>query len=100
MPDVKQITFTHKELTELMLKDRGISSGHWQILIAFKLVGGNVGLESADPNPAAITLIDRIGIQQVDQPTPLSIDASKLGSESPSGRPGRTAKSPTSSPSR
>ena len=92
MPEVKQILYGHKELTELMLKDRGISSGHWQIYITFRLTGANIAVDAGEVKPAAITFIEAIGLHQVDEPTPLSVDASKI-------EPKRTVRSPKSAAS-
>lgn len=78
MPEAKQIVYTHKELTELMLRDRGIRSGHWAIYITFRLAGVNVDLGGGDARPAAIAVVDGIGLQQADEGFPLSVDASKL----------------------
>jgi hypothetical protein len=78
MPEAKQIVYTHKELTELMLKDQGLRLGHWAIFVRFRLMGANMGTEGRGLKPAAITFVEEIGIQEVDQPNELSVDASKL----------------------
>ena len=78
MPEATQIVYSHKELTELILRDRGITSGHWAIYMKFRLMGANVGLEEGDLNPVAMTFVDSIGVTRVPDPNPLSVDASKL----------------------
>jgi len=78
MPEVEQLLYTHKELTELMLRDRGITSGHWAIFVKLRLLGGNTEVEGAT-YPAAITLIDGIGLQRTVASFPLAVDASEVG---------------------
>ncbi|MDP2949313.1 MAG: hypothetical protein Q8P22_07225 [Chloroflexota bacterium] len=77
MPEVEQVLYTNRELTELMVKDRGITSGHWAILVKFRFSGGNIDVEGAT-HPAAITLIDGIGLQRAEPSFPLAVDASKV----------------------
>ena len=88
MPEVEQVLYTNQELTELMLRDRGITSGHWAIFLKFRLVGGNIDAGGAT-HPAAITLIEGIGLQRTDASFPLAVDASKVGK--PAGRRSRVA---------
>jgi hypothetical protein len=88
MPEVEQVLYTNRELAELMVKDRGITSGHWAILIKFRFSGGNIDVEGGS-HPAAITLIDGIGLQRTDESFPLAVDASKVGK--PAGRRSRVA---------
>jgi hypothetical protein len=77
MPEVEQLLYTYQELTELMLRDRGITSGHWAVFVKFRLGGGNIDVEGTT-HPAAITLIDGIGLQRTDASFPLAVDASKV----------------------
>ncbi len=78
MPETTQIVYSHKELTELIMRDLGITSGHWAIYITFRLMGANVGLEEGDLKPVAMTFVESIGVTRVAEPNPLSVDASKL----------------------
>ncbi|MBF0551068.1 MAG: hypothetical protein HQK60_11085 [Deltaproteobacteria bacterium] len=81
MAETLNYGFDHKEITELLIRKQGIHEGLWSIYLEFGLAGGNVntGLPD-DPNlmPAAIVPITRIGIQKVDQPTPLTVDAAQV----------------------
>ena len=77
MPEVEQVLYTHQELTELMLKDRGITSGHWAIFVKLRRVGGNMDFEG-NTHPVAITVIDSIGLQRTDASFALAVDASKV----------------------
>jgi len=88
MPEVEQVLYTHQELTELMVKDRGITSGHWAIFLKLRLVGGNIDF-GGNTHPVAITVIDSIGLQRAEASFPLAVDASKVGK--PAGRRSRVA---------
>lgn len=78
MPEPENIVYTHKELTELMLRDQDIRSGNWAIYIRFRFQAVNLEVAETDFKPAAIAFVETIGIQRVDQPFPLTVDASKL----------------------
>jgi hypothetical protein len=94
MPETTQILYSHKELTELILRDRGITAGHWAIYITFRLVGANLGLEEGDLKPVAMTFVESIGVTRVPEPNPLSVDASKLRARRPVSRGLSKGKSP------
>jgi len=84
MPEATQFAYSHRELTELMLRDRDIRAGHWMIQVKFGHAAANVGPPTDDPalaavfGPASISVIIEIGIQRADQPGPLTVDASTL----------------------
>jgi len=96
MPEATQFTYSHKELTELMVRDRGVKSGHWMILVRFGHTAANVAPPTGDSavvgpmGPATVSVIVEIGIQRVDEPGPLTVDASKIWREAK-----KTAKSAT-----
>jgi hypothetical protein len=85
MPEVGQIKYDLKELTALMLRDQGIRSGLWMIWTRFAHAVANFAppeSEAAGPaGPGAITVLTEVGIQKVDQPGPLSVDASQVWKE-------------------
>ena len=86
MPETAQILYSHKELAELILRDRGITAGHWAIYITFSLMGANLGLHEGDLKPVAMTFVESIGVTRVPEPNPLSVDASKLRARRPVSR--------------
>lgn len=75
VPDVTSVQYKHKELTELMLKDRGIHEGLWVLQIRFGLGAVNAGPSEDDVHPTAMVPVQGIGILRVDQPGPLVVDA-------------------------
>lgn len=85
MPDVSQITYDLKEITGLMLRDQGIRTGHWMIWTKFSHVITNIAPPKDEPvgpaGPGAITWLTEVGIQRVEQPGPLSVDASEVWKE-------------------
>lgn len=89
MPEATQFAYSHRELTTLMLRDRGIRSGHWMILVRFGHAAANVAPPSDDSGvvgpmgPATISVIVETGIQRVDEPGPLTVDAATLWKRSP-----------------
>jgi len=82
MPEVGQIKYDLKEITALMIRDQGIRSGLWMIWSRFAQAVTNIAppeTESGGPaGPGAIAVLIELGIQKVDQPGPLSVDASEV----------------------
>ncbi|HYW43662.1 MAG TPA: hypothetical protein VE959_12450 [Bryobacteraceae bacterium] len=77
MPETKNYVFEHTELAEILVKNLGIHEGFWGIYIEFGLKGANVpvGPDSRIILPAAISFVQKIGIQRFDEPNSLSVDA-------------------------
>ena len=92
MPKVGQIKYDLKELTALMLRDQGIRSGLWMIWTRFGHVVTNIAPTEEEsggalgPGPGVITILAEVGIQRVDKPGPLSVDASVVWEEKKKGR--------------
>ncbi len=79
MPEASQITYGLKELTALMIKDQGIKTGHWMVLTKFTWAVSNVMSEGGGPaGPGALTIVTEVGIQKLDEPGPLSVDAAEV----------------------
>lgn len=78
MPQSTQLTFSQRELTELLLNHQGITDGHWELGVAFHITTGSITL--GDTNPAPTIALQTVGynLVQVKEPTPLSVDASAL----------------------
>jgi hypothetical protein len=88
MPEVGQIKYDLKEITAVMLRDQGIRSGLWMIWSRFAHVVTNIGPPEDEsggaPGPAGpgvIAILTEVGIQRVDKPGPLSVDASQVWGE-------------------
>jgi hypothetical protein len=87
MPEATQITFTHQELVELLVKKSGVHEGFWGISF-------EVGMGAAPPVtpasipgakivPAFMVLINKVGIMRFEQPNPMTVDASQVNPLSP-----------------
>lgn len=70
--------FKPKELTEAIIKAKGLHEGLWMIYLEFKLIGSNTGPTADDIYPTAILPVTAFGIQRVKEESPLSVDAAKV----------------------
>jgi hypothetical protein len=80
MPD-PILAFDHTELAEILIKHLGLHEGIWGVYLEFGLTGVNLEVGGPKSNvfaPAAVTLIKRIGIQHLNNPTNLAVDAAKV----------------------
>lgn len=83
MPEITQVQYGHRELVELILRDRQITEGHWFLSVNFGFVAGNFGdgpgnAKPENLNPGAIVMIGGIGIQRAPKPNPMTVDASQV----------------------
>lgn len=80
MPETKQIVFSHKEITSLLLKDQHIHEGSRALVFEFGLVGGVIPFPPGSNtfSPAAIVGIQKIGIQRFDTENPIAVDAAEV----------------------
>jgi hypothetical protein len=88
MPETKTVVFSYKEVAEALIHKTDIHEGFWGVYFEFGLAGANVGSGPPGPNkedvrPAAIVPILNIGIQRFDNPSNLTVDASKVNPEKP-----------------
>ena len=75
MPQSNQIVYSHQELAASLVKEQGIHEGHWMVFIAFNWNATNLNVNGSS-GPGFLTVIPAIGIQRVDEPSPLTVDAS------------------------
>jgi hypothetical protein len=79
MPETQQITFSHREIVEMLIKNQNIHDGYWGIIIEFGLGAGALPAPpNGNPVPSAIVQISKIGIQRSDKPNPQTVDASTV----------------------
>ncbi|MEW5981596.1 MAG: hypothetical protein AB1806_04415 [Acidobacteriota bacterium] len=81
MAETTQVSFTHKEIAEILVRSRGIHEGFWGIFVRFGLRGANVGNSDSDLMPAAIVPIVEVGLQRFEKENNLSVDAAKVNPE-------------------
>lgn len=78
MPTPKQYAFSLQDVAEMMVREAGVTEGHWGIFVRFGLQGMNVGTSDEDLRPAAIVPVLELGLQQFDSPTNLTVDAAEV----------------------
>jgi hypothetical protein len=78
MPEPAQITFTYKEVAEILIKAQGIHEGIWGLFIKFGLNAANIGENEAALRPAAIIPVLEIGLQKMDKESNIAVDAAKV----------------------
>jgi hypothetical protein len=77
MPETKGYNFSLTELTEILIKKMDIHEGLWSLAIQFGFGVANVPAspDGKTLHPAAINVLQNIGIQRADSPTNLTVDA-------------------------
>jgi hypothetical protein len=89
------ISYGPKQLTEMILRDRGITEGNWILALEFGLVAANTGPSPDEVYPTAIIPVQKIGIARVSEPNPMSVDASKTLAQKGKAPPMTKAKATT-----
>ena len=79
MENVSQYTFELKELSEMLLKQKGIKEGLWDIGVNFKMAALLAGPDEASSRPTMMVSIDSLLLTRVKEVTPMTVDASTLG---------------------
>ncbi len=83
MPEMNQITFSHREIVEMLIKNQNIHDGHWGIIVEFGLGAGQFPAPpQGKPVPGAIVTIVKIGIQRSEQPTSETVNAAEVNPRS------------------
>jgi len=77
MPEASQITFSNKELLELLIKKAGVHDGRWILMTNFGIAPGNYGLTPEQVAPGCAVIVNQMGIQKAQKDTPeaMSLDA-------------------------
>jgi len=78
MAEATLISYSFKELAELLVKDRDIHEGFWGIYAKFGISAANAGATPTDIKPTALVPILEIGLQKFDELTSLSVDAAEV----------------------
>ena len=92
MPEASQIEYNLREVAEIMVREAGITEGHWMVVVRFKWAAATIGTSPDELSPSAIVGIDKIGIQRADSPNSLSVDAARLGRKAAAATAGATGK--------
>lgn len=84
MPEADRYSYDLRELAALLVKEQDIQEGHWGIYVEFGLAAANVPTGPEGPHgktvtPAAINLVQKMGIQKFAEPNSLTVDAAGSG---------------------
>lgn len=82
MAEAKQFTFTYQELAEMMVRSLGISEGLWGIYMRFGITAANAGPNPEELKPTAIIPVLEIGLQRMEEPSNLTVDAAEVAETS------------------
>ena len=75
MSESQNITFTHAQVAEALIKYHNIHEGLWGLYVEFGIAGSNAGPSPDNINPAAIVPILKIGLQKFAKPNNMTADA-------------------------
>lgn len=80
MAEIKNISYTIKELLVLLLKDQEIHEGDWVLGASFSFTGMNIAQlkDGTDASPASVAAIKGIHIERVPEPLPFSVNAAEV----------------------
>jgi hypothetical protein len=81
MADPTQYTFDLKELTELLVKHQGLTSGKWMLGAEFNFGAMMAGNSQNEVKPSAVVQLNRIQLTQAPPDAPAQatvVDASQL----------------------
>ncbi|MBI1276865.1 MAG: hypothetical protein GC179_01925 [Anaerolineaceae bacterium] len=89
MAETSQITFSHQEVAEALVKAQNLHEGIWGIYIEFGIIAGNIP-SAGDTSlilPAAVVPVVKMGIQRFAEPNNLTVDAAVVNPIPKSKRP-------------
>jgi hypothetical protein len=78
MPAISnEFFYANIDLLRLLIKDKGVSEGHWILTVAFGFSAMNIGTspDGEDAGPAGVVAVSGVGIAKVPTPLPFSLDA-------------------------
>jgi hypothetical protein len=74
----QKISFSLRELTEIIIKHKGLHEGLYNMSIGFNIGFGAVGQTQESMFPGAMIGISKIGIVQVDKKNIHTVDAAEV----------------------
>ncbi len=74
-----RFSFTLHELAELLVREQGLTEGHWEIGCQFNFAAINLNIPPAGAAPTGAMQITAMNLVQVAEPTELSVDAAEIG---------------------
>ena len=81
------ISFSYKEIAEILIKNQGLTEGIWGLYLKFGIQATNVAIGPANLAPAAIIPVLEMGLQKFEEENSMSVDAAKVNPPSHRGAP-------------
>lgn len=78
MSEENRIKYSMHELTEILVKDQGLTEGMWMLSVEFRIGAVNSGIDDQNLAPTAMVPLVSVGLIPADKGSNLTIDASKL----------------------
>ena len=98
MAEATQFDCSFRELTTLLVKDRGIHEGRWMVAFEFSFVALNAGPSSSEIRPAAVIQINKAMLVRTPEgfpaDSPIAVDASQVN-PGPKAAKAATTEKPT-----
>lgn len=88
MGEADRIFFSLREISELLVKKQGVHEGLWGLSIEFGLAAQNIPTSPDGDTivPAALSLVQRIGIQRFEKPNNMTVDAAEVNPRPKGGK--------------
>ena len=78
MAEPKHIVFKHREVVEALIKHQGLHEGVWMLTVTARLNMLVTGPSPDTAMPAAMVLIQELGLMKTDQENSLAVDAAAV----------------------
>lgn len=70
--------FTLRALTEILIRESGLTDGRWEVMFAFGIVAGNFRDATQQQSPGVLTTIGGVLLNPSAEDSPNGVDASKV----------------------
>ena len=80
--NVTQYQFELLDIAKLLLRKQQITEGFWTVGCGFSMTAALAGPEPSKARPSMIVSVDKLILSKSEEMTPMTVDASKLASES------------------
>jgi len=94
MAEATNYLFGFQELAAILVREQGITEGLWGIYIEFGLGAANINTAPGEKMlaPAAINIVQKLGIQKFAEANNLTVDASEVNPKTPAKSTKRPSK--------
>jgi hypothetical protein len=80
MSNATQFQFNLMDVAKMLVKQQGITEGHWTLGVKFNFAALNLGPNKEGVRPSALVGVDQLVLTKADdkEDQPLTVDAAKL----------------------